>query len=88
MNSQNQKIITQFEGDHVAANAEVEWLEELWRRVDMLGQLPQAVLFNLALKYRSKDKAPMPDFSAPVEEVQKVDGRSKQARALREVANG
>ena len=89
MNSQNYKIIKQFEGDPTAADKEVEWLEKLWRRVEMLGALPYPTLFHLALKYRDKDKAPMPDFSVKDEvEEKKVDGRSKAARALKETVNG
>ena len=89
MNSQNYKIIKQFEGDPTAANEEVEWLEKLWRRVEMLGALPYPTLFQLALKYRDKDKAPMPDFTIkklPEPVLSPLDGRTKKARAIREEA--
>ena len=52
----DESIVRSFGGDTLEADREIKQYQNAWKKGDMIGNLPQAILLDIAVRYPKKPK--------------------------------
>jgi hypothetical protein len=81
----DESIVKSFGGDALKADREIKRYQSAWQKGDMVGNLPQSVLLEIAIRNPKEDKAPCFGETPKAKIVSKTP-HARKAKVTKELA--